>query len=117
MPLVVVPTGDTDLSPLIFLHCCFFVTDLFDRHLRDGNEHGIHDVLHQAARFEAATTAAAATKGTPGNSRDFFAVWALFGWALFGALCWGSVLGLCFGASVDLFCFFCGQQQRVGWVG
>ena len=30
--------------------CCFVV---FDRHLRDGNEHGIHDVLHQAARFEA----------------------------------------------------------------
>jgi hypothetical protein len=31
------------------------------RHLRDGNEHGIHGVLHEAARFETSTVASMAT--------------------------------------------------------
>jgi hypothetical protein len=37
------------------------------RHLRDGNEHGIHGVLHEAARFETSTVATIATGVTKGQ--------------------------------------------------
>ena len=37
------------------------------RHLRNGNEHGIHGVLHEAARFETSTVATIATGVTKGQ--------------------------------------------------